>query len=243
MTKKELSDNYILIVVYPRIGPPKMRDIAVLLFILLLFIPQITFCINMFQMLIKQAQCDWLDHDENADRWCGNEGSFTASERRVLITHWVGDAYNLLISEKYADFIRKMWERTGCLITADGSEDHLIAPEGLPGYVVHPPLPIDATNGAPTSNAVEGTPAADEVEEEDDLEQVLASERVDRIEDQSKDMPLVGGKLRGVYGNGVFTGNIRYFNTALKEYNVLYEDGTDDYFVEEDIDGVELILI
>ena len=56
-------------------------------------------------------------------------------------------------------------------------------------------------------------------------------------------MPLVGRKLRGVYGNGVFTGNIRYFNTALKEYNVLYEDGTDDYFVEEDIDGVELILI
>ena len=54
---------------------------------------------------------------------------------------------------------------------------------------------------------------------------------------------LVGRKLRGVYGNGVFTGNIRYFNTALKEYNVLYEDGTDDYFVEEDIDGVELILI
>ena len=42
----------------------------------------------------------------------------------------------------------------------------------------------------------------------------------------------------GVYGNSVFTGNIRYFNTALNT-----EDGTDDYFVEEDIDGVELILI
>ena len=41
--------------------------------------------------MIKHSFFDWLDDDENADKWYGVE-SFTASERRILLTHCIGDA-------------------------------------------------------------------------------------------------------------------------------------------------------
>ena len=40
-----------------------------------------------------------------------------------------------------------MWQKTGCLITADGSEDGLIKPEGLKSYVVTPPAFLTPTVG------------------------------------------------------------------------------------------------
>ena len=38
----------------------------------------------------------------------------------------------------------RSFEKTGCLITADGSEDEKIQPEGMPGYIV--PAPVDVSN-------------------------------------------------------------------------------------------------
>ena len=48
---------------------------------------------------------------------------------------------------------------------------------------------------------------------------------------------------KGVYENGVFVGSISYFNTQLQEYLVKFDDGSEDYICEDDIDGVELILM
>ena len=56
-------------------------------------------------------------------------------------------------------------------------------------------------------------------------------------------MPLVGRKVKGVCENGVFVGSISYFNTQLQEYLVKFDDGSEDYICEDDIDGVELILM
>ena len=39
------------------------------------------------------------------------------------------DAWRELVSKP--DFIRKLFEKTGCLITADGSQDKKIRPQGL----------------------------------------------------------------------------------------------------------------
>ncbi len=51
----------------------------------------------------------------------------TASMLRILITHWVGKAWFRLTTEpEYDDTFRKSFERTGALITADGSLDDLI---------------------------------------------------------------------------------------------------------------------
>ena len=62
-------------------------------------------------------------------------------ERRILITHiyWIGEAYEKLTSVKYDHLRLRVWEKTGCMITADESDDQLINPEGLKNYVVPPP--------------------------------------------------------------------------------------------------------
>ena len=79
---------------------------------------------QLLKVFVSQAHRNWLDKEENANKWYGNDSNFTASERRILITHWAGVAWKKLCSPE--------WEKTGCLMTADGSGDEKVAPEGLP---------------------------------------------------------------------------------------------------------------
>ena len=44
----------------------------------------------------------------------------------------------------------RTWVKAGCLITADGSEDEKIQPEGLKEYKVQPPMPME-----PVANSVD----------------------------------------------------------------------------------------
>ena len=82
----------------------------------------------------------WLNDEYRADRWYTNTNPFTATERRVLITHWGGTACIELCPSPYDALRWKNFNNTECLITSDGSDDHLIKPEGLPDYAV--PLPF-----------------------------------------------------------------------------------------------------
>ena len=78
----------------------------------------------------------------------------------ILITRWVGEAYRKTSKdEKFLRMLYRSFAKTGCLITADGSEDDKINPEGMPAYVVPPPVDID--------NPVEitETPIPDEVKD------------------------------------------------------------------------------
>lgn len=45
---------------------------------------------------------------------------------------WTAEAWRELSANK--DFFQKLFEKTGCLITADGSEDDKIRPQGLEAY-------------------------------------------------------------------------------------------------------------
>lgn len=58
-----------------------------------------------------------------------------------------------------------MFEKTSCLITADGANDDKIQAEALSDYKVEPPLPIVAANAAPTSNEIEAANPDDNEEE------------------------------------------------------------------------------
>ena len=100
---------------------------------------------ELLKVKVRQAHYKWLDSDENADKWYGEDNQFTASERRILITHWVGEAQKALVDERYDRFRREISERTGCLLTADGSSDGLVRPEELPDYKVPPTLIIEPT--------------------------------------------------------------------------------------------------
>ena len=141
-----------------------------------------------------------------------------------------------------------MWLKTGCLITADGSNDDKIAPEGLPNYQVPPPSQyLESAVQLPESNGVEfeGLPPPDTIVANDDNslpDSQEPSERIDREEDRIIDN-FVGRRIKAQYENGWFVGEINYFNKSLEEYRVSYEDETEDYISLEDVDGVEVQLL
>ena len=85
---------------------------------------------------------------------------FTASENRILITKWVGDTYREFLSSKHDGLRYRSFQKTGCLIISNGSDDKFIQPEGLLNYVVAPPSPLEPSSGAP----VTGNDAATETE-------------------------------------------------------------------------------
>ena len=69
----------------------------------------------------------------------------TVKQRRILITQWIGDAYEKLRGPDYQKLRYSCFQKTACLITASGLEDHLIKLGGLDGYVVPPPLPMKSS--------------------------------------------------------------------------------------------------
>ena len=97
---------------------------------------------ELLKVKVRQAYYQLLDLDD-VDKLCGEENYFTASERQILITQWVGEAYKALLEAKCDKFKKETFERTGYLLIADGFRDHLVQPEGLPNYRVPPPAVIE----------------------------------------------------------------------------------------------------
>jgi hypothetical protein len=82
--------------------------------------------------LYMEAQDIWLDKDENLELW--ETCKLTASQRRILMTQWLGAAWDKFNSAHF-DRARFRWfEKTGALMTADGSRDDQITPEGTQSY-------------------------------------------------------------------------------------------------------------
>ncbi len=73
--------------------------------------------------------------DENLEHYV--EGKLTASERRVLTTKWVGNAWEKLSENK--DMIIRSFVKCGITSNVDGSEDDQVNIKGLEDYKM--PLP------------------------------------------------------------------------------------------------------
>ena len=86
-------------------------------------------CGKMMKLKIGEAMERWLEDDHNLDLW---HDKISAKERRILMTTWVAEAWKELTAEE--DLFRKLFEKTGCLMTADCSEDDKIRPQGLENY-------------------------------------------------------------------------------------------------------------
>ena len=106
---------------------------------------------QVLKSLISKEHQDWLDRDENADRWFQNDNPYSAKERRILITLWAGEAWKKLSKPEYDHLRKSCWVKTGCLLTSDGSEDNLVKPEGLTDYKVPPPSLCDPAPNHPES--------------------------------------------------------------------------------------------
>ena len=60
-------------------------------------------------------------------------GLYLDEWRRILMTKFVGQAWEEL-NEDYSEMRRKFFLKTGCLMTADGTDDDKIQPEGFVNY-------------------------------------------------------------------------------------------------------------
>lgn len=89
------------------------------------------------KFLVNKHFEHWLQDDVHLDKW--KNGSFTASEKRILITQFVGEAWEeMFLSGKYHP--TSYFEKTGTLLTLDGSKDAKIKMDGIPSFKM-PPIP------------------------------------------------------------------------------------------------------
>ena len=133
--------------------------------------------------LINQQFFDWLDDDENIEKWCGEKSYITAGEKRIVITHWAGNVYRKLCDCRYDNFRWRLFEKTGCLITADGSEDAKVSSEGLINCELLPPVDIDPIATPATSSTVPPSESNIDEEEEDDFEGENEYDNVEIVQD------------------------------------------------------------
>ena len=82
---------------------------------------------RLFKVLVGKSLDAWLLNGDNIERWESNK--LTASDRRVLITQWVGEVVKQIDSD--IRYRRRLFEKTRLAMTADGSDDNLINLEGV----------------------------------------------------------------------------------------------------------------
>ena len=139
------------------------------------------------------------------------------------------------------------------MVTADGSEDSKIQPEGLNGYIVPDPLPsaILVPDPVPCETPEPATiPADDEMEIEDcefhdnsvdaqDDEILLVDDKLDR----NFEHKLVVNKFKVLYDYGWFTGVASWFNVKLQKLRLSFDDGSDDYISVAEVEGIDIMHI
>ncbi|XP_028404065.1 tigger transposable element-derived protein 2-like [Dendronephthya gigantea] len=86
-------------------------------------------CGKMMKVKIAAEMERWLEEEQNLEKW---HDKLSARERRILMTKWTAEAWRELSKNK--EFFRRLFEKTGCLLTADGSNDDKICPQGLDNY-------------------------------------------------------------------------------------------------------------
>ena len=209
----------------------------------------------LMKRLISQQQDAWLECDENMEKWIGNQ-KLTASDRRVLITHWVGEANKVLQGDDYASFRKGCFLRTGCLITADGSDDDKIKPEGLPDYI--PPKAL--RHAGPEEVIVETPEPAEEPDEDIELEDIHEpsdsdwgdsddeesglEEEYDSSQDRCFEDSFVGRRIRVLCEDDWHAGVLDYYNRKNAEFHVKFDDSNEDMYVSRmAFDGISIVFI
>ena len=135
-----------------------------------------------------------------------SEQCLTTKLRRILITQWDGEAYSKLNGPEYDNLRWICFERTGCLIIADSSDDDRINPECLESYVIPPPLPTPLSDErmaveAPTPGGPPHYILLD-VDNEEDIPEVGDDDlKVDSQNDRDYQHELVGRNIKALYDN------------------------------------------
>ena len=79
----------------------------------------------------------WLEHSrENRRKW--TKSKLDSQLRRLMCMQFLGKAWQTIHTDTYERMHANAWVKTGCLLTADGTDDDKVQPQGLADYVVHP---------------------------------------------------------------------------------------------------------
>ena len=78
---------------------------------------------------IGQEMDKWLEEKDNLELW---HNKITARQRGILMTKWACAVWRVLVKDR--DFMKRLFQKTGCLITIDGSDDEMTKPQGLEDY-------------------------------------------------------------------------------------------------------------
>ena len=199
---------------------------------------------RILKVLIGQEQQEWLESDENLEMWMGNsEKDLNAKERRILITHWAGNSWEKMNTPEYKNLLFRCFQRTGCLITADCSDDD----KGLVGYAVPPPLQTVSADDPIVQHPTPDDVPDDVCEIEEEAETVPEVNDDDLEDDKEADRDyshnLVGRRIRALYNNGWFTGHVKYFNTRMSKLNITFSDDSDDYMRLDEINDTDVQLV
>ena len=113
------------------------------------------------KVLVFYKQQNWLEYGENIDLRMGHSAEkLNVKQRRVLTTKWIGEASEKLRGPQFQASMGSCFPITGCLITADGLEDHSKSLHN--GYVVPRLLPIQTAQQSMTCKTLESeTPPTD----------------------------------------------------------------------------------
>ena len=84
---------------------------------------------KMYKTKFGEKMDKWLEEKDNLELW---HDKITTRQRRILMTKWAGAAWRELVKDK--DFIKRLFQKTRCLITVDRSDDDMIKPQGLEDY-------------------------------------------------------------------------------------------------------------
>ena len=92
-----------------------------------------------------------MEVDENLEQW--ENGTVSAADKRILITKWLANAWEeIFTNPRYNP--RAYFERTGCLLTIDCSEDALVKLKGVPDYQVPPTWQVQDEDVGPPQSEV-----------------------------------------------------------------------------------------
>ena len=86
---------------------------------------------RLFKVHMSNALDKWLLDPDNVEFWESNK--LTASQPRILITQWVGEAAKKIDVETAVEYHRRLFEKTGLAVTADRSNGNPINLQGTEG--------------------------------------------------------------------------------------------------------------
>ena len=84
----------------------------------------------------------------------------------------------------------------------------------------------------------------DDEDSEEEEDQSLDLDDIDDEKDRFYNVNLVGRKVCGEYeGSGWCTGTIKYYNSKLDKYLLVFEDKSEHMIKENDINGVDMYFV